>query len=294
MGAVHRRHAPGPARAGPGWSQQIEDRGDRVVHPVPPGSLVEFLAVRLLLDRFALAYAAREALGLRRARSPGSATRCRGRIERPLAAERRAARLPGLPARPGRRALARPAPSAGPRPSGSTIIAGDRVLHGRWSGGGSSTWPTSGGSTPRRSTRSPCTPEAGRRRPDGRGSRRSSASTSARSRSAATWRSWPRRRDLRHGRLLLRRRCTIAGRPTPTSSPLCPVGDPAAALGRRGGRRPVERDRRRRARTRRLLGMASHRFHIGSRSLDRRRAARRRRWACWPRSRWSPAPCSRG
>jgi uncharacterized protein YbcC (UPF0753/DUF2309 family) len=49
-----------------GWAgmvRQIEERGDRVVHPVPPGSLVEFLAVRLLLDRHALAYTAREALG---------------------------------------------------------------------------------------------------------------------------------------------------------------------------------------------------------------------------------------
>lgn len=49
-----------------GWAgmvRQIEERGDRVVHPVPPGSLVEFLAVRLLLDRFAVAHVAREALG---------------------------------------------------------------------------------------------------------------------------------------------------------------------------------------------------------------------------------------
>ncbi|MFI5460022.1 MAG: putative inorganic carbon transporter subunit DabA [Isosphaerales bacterium] len=41
-----------------GWGgmvQQIELRGDRVVRPVPEGSLTEFLAVRLLLDRFALA-----------------------------------------------------------------------------------------------------------------------------------------------------------------------------------------------------------------------------------------------
>ena len=39
-----------------GWAgmvRQIEARGDRVVHPVPEGSLVEFLAIRLLLDRFA-------------------------------------------------------------------------------------------------------------------------------------------------------------------------------------------------------------------------------------------------
>src|SRR5579883_783568 len=49
-----------------GWAgmiRQIEIRGDRVLHPVPHGSLVEFLAVRLLLDRFALAYTARGALG---------------------------------------------------------------------------------------------------------------------------------------------------------------------------------------------------------------------------------------
>jgi uncharacterized protein YbcC (UPF0753/DUF2309 family) len=48
-----------------GWAgmlQQIELREDRVVKPLPRGSLVEFLAVRLLLDRFALAHAAREAL----------------------------------------------------------------------------------------------------------------------------------------------------------------------------------------------------------------------------------------
>src|SRR5262249_31117343 len=40
-----------------GWAgmvQFLQERGDRVVHPVPEGSLVEFLAVRLLLDRLAL------------------------------------------------------------------------------------------------------------------------------------------------------------------------------------------------------------------------------------------------
>ena len=51
-----------------GWAgmvRQIEARGDRVVHPVPEGSLVEFLAIRLLLDRFAVAYAARSYLGIK-------------------------------------------------------------------------------------------------------------------------------------------------------------------------------------------------------------------------------------
>lgn len=45
-----------------GWGgmvQQIELRADRAVHPVPAGSLVEFLAIRLLLDRFAAAHLAR-------------------------------------------------------------------------------------------------------------------------------------------------------------------------------------------------------------------------------------------
>jgi uncharacterized protein YbcC (UPF0753/DUF2309 family) len=68
-----------------GWAgmlHQVETRGDRVVQPAPAGTLVEFLAIRLLLDRFALAYAAGEAFsyagplaGLRDA--------CRQRIERP-------------------------------------------------------------------------------------------------------------------------------------------------------------------------------------------------------------------
>jgi hypothetical protein len=45
-----------------GWAgmiRQMELRGDRVVRPAPEGSLKEYLAVRLLLDRFALAETAR-------------------------------------------------------------------------------------------------------------------------------------------------------------------------------------------------------------------------------------------
>src|SRR5260221_2714601 len=48
-----------------GWGgmvRQIERRGDMAVHSIPQGSLIEFLAVRLLLDRFAAAFTAREAL----------------------------------------------------------------------------------------------------------------------------------------------------------------------------------------------------------------------------------------
>lgn len=51
-----------------GWAgmiRQVELRGDLAVHPLPQGSLVEFLAVRLLLDRFAVAYTARTSLGIK-------------------------------------------------------------------------------------------------------------------------------------------------------------------------------------------------------------------------------------
>jgi hypothetical protein len=49
-----------------GWAgiiQQIEARGDRVAHAIPAGTLTEFLAVRLLLERFALTDASQQALG---------------------------------------------------------------------------------------------------------------------------------------------------------------------------------------------------------------------------------------
>ena len=49
-----------------GWGgmiRQIEERADRVAFPVPNGSLVEFLAVRLILERVAVAHVARESLG---------------------------------------------------------------------------------------------------------------------------------------------------------------------------------------------------------------------------------------
>ncbi len=49
-----------------GWAgmvRQLELRGDRAVHPLPANSLLEFLAVRLLLDRFAASHVAREAIG---------------------------------------------------------------------------------------------------------------------------------------------------------------------------------------------------------------------------------------
>jgi uncharacterized protein len=49
-----------------GWAgmvRQVEIRGDSVAHPIPAGSLIEFLAIQLVLERFALAHLARESLG---------------------------------------------------------------------------------------------------------------------------------------------------------------------------------------------------------------------------------------
>lgn len=51
-----------------GWSGmlwQLESRPDRVRHAAPAGTLLEFLAVRLLLDRLASEYICRELLGLK-------------------------------------------------------------------------------------------------------------------------------------------------------------------------------------------------------------------------------------
>ena len=49
-----------------GWAGmiwQMETNAEWTVHPAPPGSLIEFTAVRLLLDRFAAAHIASERLG---------------------------------------------------------------------------------------------------------------------------------------------------------------------------------------------------------------------------------------
>jgi uncharacterized protein YbcC (UPF0753/DUF2309 family) len=65
-----------------GWAgmlRQVEIRGDRVAHPIAPGSVLGYLAVRLILDRLALATVARETLGFE---GPLSLLRdaCRSRV----------------------------------------------------------------------------------------------------------------------------------------------------------------------------------------------------------------------
>lgn len=52
-----------PLRGWAGMIQQTEERGDRVAKPAPAGSLHEFVAVRLLLDRVAAERVAREDFG---------------------------------------------------------------------------------------------------------------------------------------------------------------------------------------------------------------------------------------
>lgn len=59
-----------------GMIWQVETRGDRVAHPAPPGTLVEYVAVRLLLERCALAHVARSSLGYK-----GSLAALRGTLE---------------------------------------------------------------------------------------------------------------------------------------------------------------------------------------------------------------------
>lgn len=46
-----------------GMIWQVETRGDRVALPIPEGSLIEFLAIRLILDRLAISHVARESFG---------------------------------------------------------------------------------------------------------------------------------------------------------------------------------------------------------------------------------------
>lgn len=52
----------------PGWAGmiwQMETNAEWTLLPAPPGTLIEFLAIRLILDRLAAAYVARDSLGWR-------------------------------------------------------------------------------------------------------------------------------------------------------------------------------------------------------------------------------------
>lgn len=76
-----------------GWAsviRQMEVRSDRVQHPVPRGTLIEFLAVRLILERLALAHLAREQIGYRGELSKLRETLLRTGVKKPQRIEERA------------------------------------------------------------------------------------------------------------------------------------------------------------------------------------------------------------
>ena len=114
-----------------GWAGmiwQMETNAEWTVHPAPPGTLVEYLAVRLILERLALASVARESLG-ERCDLRDLRRRLQRRIPHEERVSRRPARLPGLStgATPGlepRHAL--------PAAKGRMVAAGrrDRVVLG--------------------------------------------------------------------------------------------------------------------------------------------------------------------
>jgi hypothetical protein len=205
-----------------GWAgmiRQIEERGDRVVQPVPPGSLIEFLAIRLILDRFSLSYTARESLGFTGPLSELRAA-CRRRIERPWppTVEQRAflvfelSQIMGLSPdvlyhldKPAWRAMLEEIESF-------TGFERRRVFHLAYERRFYT--QTADAVALHVKVRHPP------RQPPG--SRRSSASTSAKNRSAATWRSSsPTSRPT--GRPASSRwRSIIEGWPTPTSFPSVP------------------------------------------------------------------------
>ena len=104
----------------------------------------------------------------------------------------------------------------------------------------------------------------------------------------------PRLRDVRHRRLLRRGDVLPRGGRRPLR-PALPGRDPPAALGRRSRwrtawTRRTGGGRRRGGRS----GSASHQVHVGSRTFAAGARAVGRGSACWRRSRWSPASCSRG
>ena len=275
-----------------GWAgmvRQIEARGDRVRPAGTAGQPRRVPGDPALARPLRPGVHGREALGF-----TGPLERAARRVQAAdrvaLAAERRAAGLPGLPAGPAHGPLARrplPAEQAGVEDD----ARGDRVVHRARAATRLPPGLRAAVLHPDRRRRGPARrasgPEPGTL-PD---SRRSSASTSAKSRSAGIWRSSPRRRHVRHGRFLLRRDL-LSRRGRRPFRPALSGGDAAAALGRRAGdRRATKAAHRLRARTRRALGMASYRFNVGSRSLTAGAVLAARSSACWHRSRWSRA-CS--
>ena len=210
-----------PCAAGAAWSRKSSSAATAWSIRCRPGSLIEFLAVRLVLDRFALADARAETLGFTRP-VERAARRC------PAAARtstgRRASSSGPSWCSSSRRswALARRAPPADQDDwadlveeiEASSALERRRIFHLAYE--------------KRFTTQTLDAIALHARQPGGAAGVAAvpgllAASTSAKNRSAAIWRSWPRtsRRSARPGSTASR--CIIAARPTRTSSPLCPV-----------------------------------------------------------------------
>jgi uncharacterized protein YbcC (UPF0753/DUF2309 family) len=79
-----------PLRGWAGMIHFLEEHPARAIHPSPPGSLVEYLAVRLILERLALAHVARRNLGFTSPLSElrGELRRCLGAVPPPSTEQR--------------------------------------------------------------------------------------------------------------------------------------------------------------------------------------------------------------
>ena len=204
-----------------GWARMVHpDRtcGDRVVQPAPAGSLSEFLAVRLILDRFALAYTAREAFDYEGPLAElRDALRARNVTPWPPSVEQRAfpifqlAQVFGVS--PDVLYRLSPQDWANLDLRGrerSARSSARRLFHMAYERAGSTSRRSNAIAAPRGASR--------RRRRPSPGSRRSLASTSARSRSAVTSRNSPPTRRRTARRDSTRSRCTTGARATPTPS----------------------------------------------------------------------------
>ena len=127
----------------PGWAGmlwQLETNAEWVVHPAPVGTLVEYVAVRLVLERLALASCAREALGEPVALAElRSRLRSRATHQEPMSVDQRAFMVFQLRRRS---AGCRPTCFACPKRNGPCWWPRSKRFRA-WSAGGSITWRSS-------------------------------------------------------------------------------------------------------------------------------------------------------
>ena len=250
----------------------LEERPDRAVHPVPAGQpdrVPGRPAAAGPVRRWR--HVAREALGY-----AGPLAELRDELRARWTPRRRRASSSGRS-----RCSSSPRCSAGRRKSWPAwppsewvrLVRGDRGVLRRRAAAGLPPGLRAALLHPHARRAGPARAAAGARRRGPPGSRRSSASTSARSRSAGTWRKSPRtaRRSARPGSSASR--CTTAGRPTPTTSRSArsSFSPKHWVRGAVGERRPESIDRRSGGSAGRSAA-ASHQVHVGSRAFVARGA----------------------